>query len=348
MINLFPIIVSNTALKFKKRSSKIASKTRFYKNGKTTKTYPYITTYPLQIMFTPQFLKQLEPFHIRSNRFFRGKFRGERRSPNRGVGMEFADYRVYEPGDDLRHVDWNIYARLGKLFIKLFHADEGLPLALLIDNSRSMEFGSPTKLTCAKQIAAALGYIALGHVDSVAVYTCAERLVAVLPPASSTSQFSRLTKVLTAIASHGQTRLTECLRQLPMYQRHPCAVVVLSDFLDPTGYEQGFKVLTGRGFSLTAIHLMSPEEVDPQMSLDSTSTGGDWLVEDAETGETRAVTINPETLSQYQRQQQTFCDTLQRFCTDQGVGYAQLKSDAPVEPFILQELHRTGLLQRNR
>ena len=299
-------------------------------------------------MLTPQFLKQLEPFHIRSNRSFRGKFRGERRSPNRGVGMEFADYRVYEPGDDLRHVDWNIYARLGKLFIKLFHADEGLPLALLIDNSHSMEFGSPTKLACAKQIAAALGYIALGHVDSVAVYTCAERLVAVLPPVSSTSQFSRLTKVLTAIAPHGRTQLTECLRRLPMYQRHPCAVVVLSDFLDPSGCEQGFKLLAGRGFSLTAIHLMSPEEVDPQMYVESTSTGADWLVEDAETGETRAVTINPETLSQYQHQQQTFCDALQRLCTDQGVGYAQLKSDAPIEPFILHELHRTGLIQRNR
>lgn len=298
-------------------------------------------------MLTPQFLKQLEPFHIRSHRSFRGKFRGERRSPNRGVGMEFADYRVYEPGDDLRHVDWNIYARLGKLFIKLFHADEGLPLALLIDNSGSMEFGSPTKLACAKQIAAALGYIALGHADSVAVYTCADRLAAVLPPASSTSQFSRLTKVLTAIASHGQTRLTECLRQLPMYQRHPCAVVVLSDFLDPSGYEQGFKVLAGRGFSLTAIHLMSPEEVDPQMYVESPSTRGDWLVEDTETGETRAVTINPETLSQYQSQRQTFCDTLQHFCTDQGVGYAQLNSDTPIE-FILQELHRTGLIQRNR
>ena len=299
-------------------------------------------------MLTPQFLKQLEPFHIRSNRSFRGKFRGERRSLNRGVGMEFADYRVYEPGDDLRHVDWNIYARLGKLFIKLFHADEGLPLALLIDNSHSMAFGSPTKLTCAKQIAAALGYIALGHADSVAVYTCAERLFATLPPASSTSQFSRLTKVLTAIAAHGQTRLTECLRQLPMYQRHPCAVVVLSDFLDPNGYEQGFKLLAGRGFSLTAIHLMSPEEMNPQVYLENTPTGGDWLVEDAETGETRAVTINPETLSQYQNQQQTFCDTLQRFCTDQGVGYAQLKSDAPIEPFILQELHRAGFIQRNR
>ena len=312
------------------------------------KTYPYITIYRVQTMLTPQFLKQLEPFHIRSNRSFRGKFRGERRSPNRGVGMEFADYRVYEPGDDLRYVDWNIYARLGKLFIKLFHADEGLPLALVIDNSRSMEFGTPTKLMCAKQIAAALGYIALGHADSVAVYTCAERLLAALPRASSTSQFSRLTKVLTAIAAHGRTRLTEGLRQLPMYQPHPCAVVVLSDFLDPSGYEQGFKLLTGRGFSLTAIHLISPEEVDPQMDVENTSTGADWLVEDAETGETRAVTINPETLAQYQTQQQTFYDTLQRFCSDRGIGYAQLKSGTSIEPFILDELHRTGLIQRNR
>ena len=297
-------------------------------------------------MLAPQFLKQLEPFHIRSNRSFRGEFRGERRSPNRGVGMEFADYRVYEPGDDLRHVDWNIYARLGKLFIKLFHADEGLPLALLIDNSRSMAFGAPTKLACVKQIAAALGYIALGHADSVAVYTCAERLSPALPPASTTSQFSRLTQVLTAIVADGQTRLTECLRQLPMYQRHPCAVVILSDFLDPSGYEQGFKLLAGRGFSLTAIHLMTPAEMNPQRYLENGPTGRDWLVADAETGETRAITINPETLSQYQNQQQTFCDTLQRFCTDQGVGYAPLRSDTPIEPFILNDLHRTGLIQR--
>ena len=299
-------------------------------------------------MLTPQFLKQLEPFHIRSNRPFPGKFRGERRSPNRGVGMEFADYRVYEPGDDLRHVDWNIYARLGKLFIKLFHADEGLPIALLIDNSRSMEFGSPPKLTCAKQITAALSYIALGHADSVAIYTCAERLSAALTPTSSLSQFSRFTKVLTTIAAHGQTRLTACLRQLPMYQRHPCAVVILTDFLDPSGYEQGFKLLAGRGFSLSVIHLISPEEMNPEVYLETTPTGGDWFVKDAETGETKAITINPETLSQYQNQQKTFCDILRRFCADQGIGYAQLKSDMPVEPFILQELRRAGFIQRNR
>lgn len=260
--------------------------------------------------------------------------------------MEFADYRVYEPGDDLRHVDWNIYARLGKLFIKLFHADEGLPLAVLVDTSRSMAFGSPTKLMCAKQIAAALGYIALAHTDSVAVYTCAERLLVALPPVSSASQFSRLMRVLTGVSAEGKTRLTECLKQLPMYQRHPCAVVVLSDFLDPDGYERGFTLLTGRGFALTAIHLISPEEVNPQVSLEHASTGADWLVTDAETGETRAVTLNPELLSQYQSQQAAFSENLRLFCRDQGIGYAQLESGTPIEPFILHELHRTGLIQR--
>ena len=299
-------------------------------------------------MLTPQFLKQLDPFYIHSKHSFRGKLRGERRSLNRGTGMEFADYRAYEPGDDLRYVDWNIYARLGRLFIKLHHTDEDLPLVLLLDSSRSMEFGTPTKLTCVKQVAAALGYVALAHADSVAVYTCAERLSLTLPPTSGKSQFSRLTSAITAIAADGRTRLTECLKQLPMYQRHRGRVVVLSDFLDPDSYTAGFTSLRGHGFSLTAIHVVSPEEIDPQTHLENAATGNDWLMEDAETGETQPITINAEILTQYQTQQQTFCDNLQRFCIDQGIGYAQLKTDTPIETFVLEELHRTGLIQRNR
>ena len=299
-------------------------------------------------MLTPQFLKQLDPFLISAKHSFRGKFRGERRSLNRGTGMEFADYRAYEPGDDLRYVDWNIYARLGKLFIKLHHTDEDLPLALLLDSSRSMEFGTPTKLTCAKQIVAALGYIALAHADSVAIYTCTERLSVALPPTSGKSQFSRLTKAITAIAADGQTRLMECLKQLPMYQRSPGMVVILSDFLDPDSYAADFKSLLGRGFLITAIHLVSQEEINPQAHMENAATGSDWLVEDAETGETRAITFNAEILTQYQAQQQTFCADLQRFCIDQGIGYAQLKNNNPIEPFVLQELHGIGLIHRNR
>ncbi len=300
------------------------------------------------MLLTPEFLKQLDPFYIRANHSFRGKFRGERRSLNRGIGMEFADYRVYEPGDDLRHVDWNIYARLDRLFIKLFHTDEALPLTLLIDNSNSMAFGSPTKLMCVKQVAAALGYIALAHSDSVTVYTCAERLFPVLPLVSSKSQFPRLTSVLAAIKGSGQTRLTECFKQFQMYQRRAGMVVILSDFLDPDGYADGLKLLSGRGFTITAIHVVSPEETDPQIHLENTSTDSDWLVEDVETGETKAVTINAETLAQYRNQQQVFCENLQRFCADRGVCYTQLRSDIPIESFVLQELHSAGFIRRNR
>lgn len=299
-------------------------------------------------MLTPQFLKQLDPFYIHSKHPFRGKLKGERRSLNRGTGMEFADHRAYEPGDDLRYVDWNIYARLGRLFIKLHHTDEDLPVVLLLDSSRSMEFGTPTKLTCTKQIAAALGYVALAHADSVAVYTCAERLSLTLPPISGKAQFPRLTRAITAIAADGRTRLTACLKQLPMYQRHRGMVVVLSDFLDPDSYTAGFKSLRGHGFSLTAIHVVSREEIDPQTYLENAATGNDWLMEDAETGETKALTINTEILTQYQAQQQAFCDNLQRFCTAQGIGYAELKTDTPIETFVLEVLPKIGLIQRNR
>ena len=301
----------------------------------------------MTMLLTPEFLKQLDPFYIRTNQPFRGKFRGERRSLNRGTGMEFADYRAYEPGDDLRHVDWNIYARLDRLFIKLFHTDEALPLTLLIDNSRSMDFGSPTKLMCAKQVAAALAYIALRYADSVTVYTCAERLFPVLPLVSSKSQFPRLTSILEAIKGSGQTRLMECFKQFQMYQRRAGMVVILSDFLDPDGYANGLKLLSGRGFTITAIHIVSPEETDPQIHLENTTTDSDWLVEDAETGETKAVTINAETLAQYRNQQQVFCENLQRFCADRGIGYTQLRSDIPIESFVLQELHRAGFIRRN-
>ena len=226
-------------------------------------------------MLNPELIKQLHPYSIRVKRRFQGKLRGERSSLNRGTGIEFADYRAYELGDDLRYVDWNVYARLEKPFIKLFQADEELPVSLLIDNSRSMQFGNPTKLTCAKQLAAALAYIAVAHNDSIAVYTFAERLVSAVPPTSGTSRFSRITKALSAIeAQEGTegTRITDCFRHFAAHQPWPGVAVIFSDFFAADGYAPGFKLLAGRGFSLMAIQMMSPEETDP--SHTSTVTHG--------------------------------------------------------------------------
>ena len=301
-------------------------------------------------MLNPELIKQLHPYSIRVKRRFRGKLRGERSSLNRGTGIEFADYRAYELGDDLRHVDWNVYARLEKPFIKLFQADEELPVSLLIDNSRSMQFGNPTKLTCAKQLAAALAYIAVAHNDSIAVYTFAERLVSAVPPTSGTSQFSRITKALSAIeAQEGTegTRITDCFRHFAAHQPWPGVAVIFSDFFAADGYAAGFKLLAGRGFSLMAIQMMSPEETDP--SHTSTVThGNQWQLADAETGETRAITMNEETLAQYRDAHKTFCDDLQRFCAARGIGYARFNCDMPIDSFVLQELHRAGFLQRKR
>ncbi len=290
-------------------------------------------------MLTPEFLAKLEQHRIRCQQPFRGKFRGERRSLNRGTGIEFADYRRYEHGDDLRYLDWNIYARLGKLFIKLFQADEELAVSILIDTSRSMDFGTPTKLACAKQIAAAVGYIALANSEHVSTYMFSERLVAASRPAYGRAQFARFQKVLTGIETGGTTDFATCLKQLATYQPQAGVAVILSDFLDPGGYADGIKALLGRGFALTLIHLQCPEEINPPPP-------GEWQLVDAETGVTKEITVNEETIEYYRNRQNDFCTNLHRFCVQRGIGYTRITTDTAMETLILQQLQQIGFIQR--
>lgn len=290
-------------------------------------------------MLDPDFLTQLGQFRIRCTQSFRGKFKGDRRSLNRGSGVEFSDYRLYEHGDDLRYLDWNIYARSEKLFIKLFQADEELPISILIDTSQSMHFGEPTKLDYAKQLAASLGYISLVNSDRVTLYTLADRLYPVLPSTYGKSQFPRLQKALMNIETSGTTRLTESFKHLATYQPQAGVVIILSDFLDAEGYTEGINSLMGRGFALMFTHIQCIEETDPPPH-------GDWQLEDAETGETKEITINEETIAQYLNRQKEFCDNLQRFCTRKGVGYLRIRTDAAVDTVVMHDMTRAGFIQR--
>src|SRR5882762_10784720 len=120
-------------------------------------------------LLEPQFLARLEQLELVSRKIFMGRMKGERRSKRKGQSVEFADYRNYVVGDDLRHLDWNLYARLDRLFLRLFLEEEDLHVYLLIDNSLSMDFGTPSKLHLAKQIAAALGFVGLTNLDRVVV-----------------------------------------------------------------------------------------------------------------------------------------------------------------------------------
>ncbi len=289
-------------------------------------------------MLSPEFRMQLEHFRIQCRKPFRGKFRGERRSLNRGTGLEFADYRLYKHGDDLRYLDWNAYARLEKLYIKLFQADEELPVSILIDTSQSMTFGDPTKLDYAKQLAEVLGYIALANSDRVTLYTFSDRLNHTLPTLYGKSQYSRLQNVLATIDADRTTQLSTCLKQLAISQPQASAVIILSDYLSSEGHADGINTLIGRGFALTLIHIQCAEEIEPPM--------GEWRLEDAETGEIKEITINEETIVHIQKRNKEFCQNLSRFCTEKGIGYNRINTDISIETMLLENLQRLGLIQR--
>lgn len=289
-------------------------------------------------MLSIEFLNKLDQLRIQSQKPFRGKLRGERRSLNRGMGLEFTDYRRYEPGDDLRYLDWYVYARLEKPFIKLFQADEELAVSILIDTSQSMSFGEPSKLEYAKQIATALGYISLANTDRVSFYTLSDHLSLVLPPTYGKSQYTQIEKVITPIKPVGTTHLNECLTHLSVNQPKAGVVVILSDFLDSDGYSAGINTLLGRGYTVSLIHIQSSEELE-------LLPPGEWRLEDSETGETKEITINDETLQHFRGEMNTFRNTLQDFCTQKGINYINLYTEMDIESVILEDFQKIGVIE---
>src|SRR5690606_36178575 len=179
--------------------------------------------------FDEAFLRKLEQLELLARKIFRGLLRGERTSAQRGRGQEFSDFRHYWPGDDFRHVDWNIYSRLDQLFLKLHASEEDLTLHLVVDTSASMAFGEPSKFDHARRLAAALGYIALDNLDRVGVSVFAEGLGASLPAIRARHGFSRLLGFLRALECSGRTRFDSALRDFAARTRHPGVVILVSD-----------------------------------------------------------------------------------------------------------------------
>ena len=234
-----------------------------------------------QDLLSSEFLTQLERLALVSRRAFRGRTRGERKSPHKGMSVEFADYRPYGAGDDLRYVDWNIYGRLDRLYLKLFVDEEDLYLHLLLDGSGSMRFGEPSKLRYAARLAAALGFVGLASLERVGV------------------------------------------------------AVLISDLLDPAGYERGLKALLEHRFDVHVIHVLAPEEMNPTLA-------GDLRLTDAETGEVRDLTMDAEALRGYRQRLHDFLGRAEAFCRGNEIVYHRVVTDTPVEEMTLRQLK--GLL----
>src|SRR5882762_5468584 len=301
---------------------------------------------------TPELLRRLEQFQLLAARRAKSSAKGERRSRARGQSVEFADYRNYVHGDDFRYLDWNLYGRLERLFLKLYEEERELPVRIFLDASESMAFGEPRKFDFARQIAAAVGYVALSGFDRVTVVPfpnqppfaelkeknvtpqaynsemAARGALRSVRGKKSAIQFFQNLSVLTA---SGAANLNEALRRGALEARQAGVAIVLSDFLDPAGYEPGLTALVGRGFQVDLVQILAPDELNP-------TTFGDLRLIDSETGAQQEVTFGKYRLNTYRQTVENFCQRLREFCQARGINFFRTGSDTPLEQLLLKQL----------
>jgi uncharacterized protein (DUF58 family) len=288
-----------------------------------------------QDLLSPEFFAQLERLALISRRVFRGRVKGERKSPRKGMSVEFSDYRPYGAGDDLRYVDWNIYGRLDRLYLKLFVDEEDLCLHVLLDASASMGFGEPTKLEYGAKLGLALGFVGLVNLERVGISVVRERMAEGWSPARGRNHVLPLMEFLGKLRPGGTTSLNDGLAQYALRAREAGLAVVVSDLMDPAGYERGLKALLERRFDVHVVHLLAPDEMNP-------SFGGDLRLVDAETGELRDLTLDGEAMRAYRQRLHGFLEHAEQFCRAKEISYHRVVTDMPVEEFVLRQLK--GLL----
>lgn len=278
-----------------------------------------------------EFLAQLERLSLLSRRVFRGRVKGERRSPRRGHSVEFCDYRAYGVGDDLRYVDWNVYGRLDRLHVKLFVDEQDLCLHLLLDASASMDFGAPTKLEYGARLAAALGFVGLVGMERVGVGVLRERVAEGWPPTRGRNQVMHLFDFLGRVRPAGGTTLNDGLQNYARRAREPGLAVVISDLLDPGGFEAGVGALLERRFDVHLIHVLAPEEMSPELA-------GDLRLVDSETGQVRELSVDGGAIRAYRERLRQFLERVEAFSRAREIGYHRVTVDTPVEEFVLSQI----------
>jgi len=288
--------------------------------------------------FDGPFLQKLERLAVLSRHPIPGLAAGPRRSPRRGSSVEFADFREYAPGDDFRRIDWKVYGRLDRLFLRLYSAEEIATLTLFLDRSTSMGFGNPSKALFAGRLAAVFSYVALHNYDLVAVAGWGEKLDRYYPPRGGKAAIPEVWGHISTVLStpEGQTDFT-ALRGFQHVRRGRGICIVLSDVLSDSDWKAGLRALRGAGQEVSLIQILAPEEIDP-------SIRGDWKLQDVENGREVEITVSPRLLKRYQEELAAHTAEVREYCRRQGVTFLQLPSDASISETVLTGLHAGGLL----
>jgi uncharacterized protein (DUF58 family) len=305
--------------------------------------------------FDSAFLARLEQLSLLSRRSFGGQQRAERRSRRRGSSLEFADYRDYTPGDDLRRLDWNLYGRLDRFYVKLFEEEEELPIHILIDDSASMRWqpvdergrkiaSRPTKFDFARRLAAALAYIGLAHLDHVHLHWLSTDASTgrALDLGRGKAQFHRALEFLARFDEFNGTRsvdLTRALRRFGGSVRRRGLVLLISDLLDAAGeFSEGLEFLLYHGFDVQLLHLLDPVELRPVLL-------GDLRIAEVEGQGHLDVTADEAILREYEREFEAFLEQTERFARQRRIAYIRGLTDVAFEEFTLRALRLAGLVK---
>jgi uncharacterized protein (DUF58 family) len=280
--------------------------------------------------FDEGFMRRLERLQVVSTRTHGAASHGGRRSKQRGTSVEFADYREYTPGDDLRQIDWNIYGRSEKLFVKLREDEESLTVHLLVDCSRSMDYGRHNKLDYARRLAAALGYAALSSQDRVEAVGFSERLTSHLPPLRSKGQTGRLFNFLADLRPAGGTDVKGALRAYTAMHRRSGLAVLLTDLLNPGGLE-GLTSLLDRGFEAVLLHLLDPLETDPEAL-------GEVDLIDRENGEKVRLSLDASLVETYRHRLNSWIADTEAYCARRSVRYVTVSTAMPLDDLLFRQL----------
>ena len=286
-------------------------------------------------------MSSLDKLDIIARKIFSGKIQGERRSRRRGISVEFADYRQYAAGDDLRFIDWNVYARLDRLFMKIFLEEEELTLGIAIDASASMEFGNPNKFDFVRRLAMSLGYIALSSHNRVSLFSFNDQGVSRLTALRGSSRTRDMGQWLLDLIPHGGTAFTDACKVISTSRQGRGVLVVLSDCMTRDGVNQGLSYLVGGGWDVFVIQTLSPEEIDPV----NAGLEGDLRLEDAEDGSECEITVTTPLVAKYQDRLDQYCEAIRNQCTRIGAGNVRVPTDVDMEQLLVEYLRGRGLLR---
>lgn len=288
-----------------------------------------------------QLMAKLDQVDVMSRKIFAGKLQGERRSKRRGISVEFADYRQYSHGDDLRFVDWNVYARLDKLFLKMFLEEEDLSLILAIDASASMDYGKPNKFAFIQRLAMALGYVGLVNHNRVTLFAFNEAGVKPLSNLRGRRRTREMGQWLIDTEPGGGSGFDAAMRSIALNRQGKGVMVVLSDFLYKEGYEKGLRYLAGGGYDTFCMQVLSPEEVDPGKA----GLAGDLRLTDIEDEDTAEVTISAALLKRYKDNLNAYCGKLREFCVRRGMMHLTIDTSIDLTVLLMDYLRKRGLLK---